>query len=234
MELISNIKIAKNTYEMKLVSNLQSVIPGQFVEISLPGFFLRRPISICDFEDGIITLIYKVVGKGTKDMAGYKKGMELDVLGPFGNGYNIEAIPDEVTLIGGGVGIPPLYLLARELKKQNKKINIILGFNTEDEIFFVEEFKKLKLDVKIATANGKAYEKGFVTDLFDYVEYVCSCGPLLMLKAISKKAANGQYSFEARMGCGFGACMGCSIETKNGMKRVCKEGPIFVQEEIIW
>ncbi len=235
--IITNKKIAKNTYEMVLSGDCTDIKCGQFVNIKLDGFYLRRPISVCDVEGNELTLIYKVVGKGTEAMAQMCSGTKLLVLTGLGNGYNIEKSGEKPLLIGGGAGVPPMYKLCRELVKQGKAPSVILGFNSKEEVFYEEEFKKLGARVIVATADGSYGVKGFVTDAFDMVDYTYfyTCGPEPMLKAVyNKSVTSGQFSFEERMGCGFGACMGCSCKTKYGNKRICKDGPVLEKEEIIW
>ncbi|MBQ3046513.1 MAG: dihydroorotate dehydrogenase electron transfer subunit [Clostridia bacterium] len=212
--------------------------PGQFVNIQLDGLFLRRPISVCDYEDGKLTIIYKVVGKGTEQMAAMDEGKFLDVLTGLGNGYFTDFSGEKPLLIGGGVGVPPLYNLAKTLLKEGKKPTVILGFNTKKEVFYEQEFKSLGVNVLVTTADGSYGIKGFVTDAVKEVgeyTYVYTCGPEPMLKAVyNATITSGEYSFEERMGCGFGACMGCSCKTKYGNKRICKDGPVLIKEEIIW
>ncbi len=233
--IISNRQLTGTVYEMKLEGDTSMITaPGQFVNIKLEGFYLRRPISICDWNEHELTLVYKTVGQGTKAMSKMQPGTELDILCSLGNGYDLSKIPAEPVLAGGGVGVPPMYGLAKSLIAQGKQPTVILGFNTEHEVFYEEEFKALGATVKVMTADGSYGSKGFVTDGFDAAEYACACGPEVMLKAVAGKAKDGQYSFEARMACGFGGCMGCSCETKYGAKRICKEGPVLEQEEIIW
>ncbi|MGN1123669.1 MAG: dihydroorotate dehydrogenase electron transfer subunit [Eubacterium sp.] len=235
-EIIENVKIAKDVYKMILAGDTQYITaPGQFVNLKLEGKFLRRPISVCDCDEGTVTLIYKVVGEGTKQMSEMKIGERLDVLTGLGNGYDISRSKKPL-LIGGGVGVPPMYLLAKKLIEDNQRPTVILGFNTKDEVFFEEEFRALGIDVIVATVDGSHGIKGFVTDAFpDDYDYFYTCGPMPMFKAVNEKAVtSGQFSFEERMGCGFGACMGCSCKTKYGSKRICKDGPVLVKEEIIW
>lgn len=233
-----NRKIAKNTYLMKLVGDTSDITAsGQFVNIKLQGFFLRRPISVCDCEDGVLTIIYKVVGKGTEVMAEMQGGEELDVLTGLGNGYDLSLCGDKPLLLGGGAGVPPMYMLCKQLLAMGKKVSVILGFNSADEVFFEKEFTELGADVTVTTADGSVGIKGFVTDAMKTADYTYfyTCGPEPMLKAIDKTAVTeGQLSFEERMGCGFGACMGCSCKTKYGNKRICKDGPVLKREEIIW
>ena len=230
--------IAKNTFYMTLEGDASSLTaPGQFINIKLHGFFLRRPISVCDYNENEIKIIYKVVGGGTKYLSEMKKGDELDVLCGLGNGYDISKSGKNPVLIGGGVGIPPLYNLCKKLVEQCEEVTVILGFNSQDEIFAVKEFEETGARVFITTADGSSGTKGFVTDALKNVDYsyFYTCGPMPMFKAIESIAkTSGQYSFEERMGCGFGACMGCSCKTKYGNKRICKEGPVLQREEIIW
>lgn len=233
----TNEKIAKNTYEMVLLGDTTDIKCGQFVNIKLDGFYLRRPISVCDVEGDKLTIIYKVVGAGTEAMAEMGEGTQLLTLTGLGNGYNTEKSGDRPLLVGGGAGVPPMYKLCRELVAQGKKPSVILGFNTADEVFYEDKFKALGATVIVATADGSYGVKGFVTDAFDMVDYTYfyTCGPEPMLKAVyNKSTTSGQFSFEERMGCGFGACMGCSCKTKYGNKRICKDGPVLEKEEIIW
>ena len=210
---------------------------GQFVNIKLEGKFLRRPISVCDYDKDYLTLIYKVVGHGTEYMATLEEGAELDILTGLGNGYDTEKSGDAPLLIGGGVGVPPMYALAKKLVSEGKKVSVILGFNSKDDLFYEDEFKALGCETFVATADGTYGTKGFVTDCLDKVDYTYfyTCGPEPMLKALYKATkTSGQFSFEERMGCGFGACMGCSCKVITGYKRICKEGPVLVKEEILW
>ena len=237
-EIKSNKQLTDSIFEMVLIGDTSSITaPGQFINIKLDGFYLRRPISICDYDDTTITIIYKVVGDGTEVMSGMNSGEKLDVLCGLGNGFDTSKSMDKPVLIGGGVGVPPMYNLCKKLIAEGKKVTVILGFNKKDEIFYEEEFKKLGADVKVTTVDGSYGIKGFVTDALkdtDY-SYFYTCGPMPMFKAIEATATtSGQYSFEERMGCGFGACMGCSCKTKYGNKRICKDGPVLVREEIIW
>ncbi len=237
-EIISNEKIALNVYKMVLSGDTSAVTAsGQFVNIKLEGKFLRRPISICDYDDKTITIIYKVVGEGTEQMSEMKSGDKLDVLVGLGNGYTLDKSGEKPLLIGGGVGVPPMYNLCKKLIEQGKKVTVILGFNNKEEIFLEDDFKALGADVTVTTADGSYGVKGFVTDAMKDIDYTYffTCGPMPMFKAIESVAVtSGQYSFEERMGCGFGACMGCSCKTKYGNKRICKDGPVLEREEIIW
>ena len=236
-EIKQNIPLTDTVMKMELVGDTSHITsPGQFVNIALEGKYLRRPISVCDSVDGLLTIVYKVVGKGTEQMQSMKEG-KLDILTGLGNGYDLTKSGDKPLLIGGGVGVPPMYMLAKELIAQGKKVSVILGFNTKDEIFYEDEFKKLGAEVTVATADGTYGVKGFVTDAMEGMDYTYfyTCGPEPMLKAIySKSVTSGQFSFEERMGCGFGACMGCSCKTVTGYKRICKDGPVLEKEEILW
>lgn len=237
-KIIENTQLTSTVFKMKLSGDVSEITsPGQFVNIKLQGLYLRRPISVCDCENGVLTLIYKVVGKGTEQMAKMTAGEELDVLTGLGNGYNTALSGDKPVLLGGGVGVPPLYMLAKKLIAEGKKVSVVLGFNTKDEIFCEEDFKALGADVSVATADGSYGVKGFVTDALKDIDYTYfyTCGPEPMLKALYKvTATSGQFSFEERMGCGFGACMGCSCKTITGYKRICKDGPVLEKEEILW
>jgi len=235
----TNEKLTDSVYKMTLAGDTSGIErPGQFVNIQLDGLYLRRPISVCDYVDGLLTIIYKVVGKGTEQMSWLDSGTKLDILVGLGNGYFTEFAGDRPLLIGGGVGVPPLYNLAKNLIAQGKKVTVILGFNTKEEIFYEQEFKNLGANVLVSTVDGSYGVKGFVTDAIKQVEnysHVYCCGPEPMLKAVySATEVGGSYSFEERMGCGFGACMGCSCKTKYGNKRICKDGPVLQKEEIIW
>ena len=221
---------------MVLAGDTDGIATGQFVNILLDGLYLRRPISVCDCQGGKLTLVYKVVGKGTAQMAAMTAGQTLDVLTGLGNGYDIAKAGDHPLLLGGGVGVPPLYMLARLLREQGKAVSVVLGFNTADEVFYEQEFKALGCDVTVTTADGSHGVKGFVTDALpaDY-SYFYTCGPEPMLKAVYRATTtSGQFSFEERMGCGFGACMGCSCKVITGYKRICKDGPVLEKEEILW
>ena len=231
-EIQSNEQIAKNVYRMQLCGDTAGILPGQFVNIRVQGQFLRRPISVCNITDGILTIIYKVVGVGTEVMSHLPIGTQLDVLTVLGNGYDLTKAGDAPLLVGGGVGVPPMYMLARQLREAGKKVRVILGFNTKDEVFYEEEFRALGCDVTVTTVDGSHGVKGFVTNALDGKQsYYYTCGPLPMIKALLQAAGtNGEVSMEERMGCGFGACMGCTIQTTQGPKRVCKEGPVFPAE----
>jgi len=235
-KIIQNIALTDNVMLMKLAGDTEGVACGQFINIKLDGLYLRRPISVCDCEEGIITIIYKVVGKGTKQMQEMQSG-ELDVLTGLGNGYDTSVSGDAPLLLGGGVGVPPLYMLAKKLIAEGKKVSVILGFNTKSEVFYENEFRALGAAVTVTTADGTYGTKGFVTDAIGNTDYTYfyTCGPEPMLKAVyNATKTSGQLSFEERMGCGFGACMGCSCKTLYGNKRICKDGPVLVKEEIIW
>ena len=236
-KIIENVPVTDSVMKMKLEGDTSAITrPGQFVNIKLDGLFLRRPISVCDVEGDVLTILYKVVGKGTEMMRDMKEGT-LDILTGLGNGYDLSLVGDKPLVIGGGVGFPPLYLLTKKLIEAGKTVTVILGFNTADEVFYEEEFKKLGADVRVTTVDGSFGIKGFVTDAMGDLDYshFCTCGPEAMLKAVSKAAlTSGQMSFEERMGGGFGACRGCSCETLTGYKRICKEGPVMMKEEILW
>ena len=232
--------IAKNTYEMTLSGDTSAITStGQFIHIALDGFYLRRPISICDWTEESIILIYKTVGQGTEYMAQLSPGTKLEALTGLGNGYDSGKSGRKPLLIGGGAGIPPLYALAKELVQEGKNVTAILGFNSADEAFYIEAFSKLGISLNITTVDGSLGMKGFVTDAMaqdgmNYT-YTYACGPEPMLKAVYETSiTDGQYSFEQRMGCGFGACMGCTCRTKYGYKRICREGPVLEKEEIVW
>lgn len=238
MKITDNKNIAEKTYFMSLEGDTSAITkPGQFINIKLDGFFLRRPISVCDCENGKLSIIYKVVGNGTKEMSELPVGAELDILSGLGNGYDTSKSGDCPVLIGGGVGVPPMYLLCKKLVSEGKKATVILGFNSEKEVFGVDEFKATGAEVYVTTADGSVGTKGFVTDVLKNLHYTYfyTCGPMPMFKAIESIAkTSGQYSFEERMGCGFGACMGCTCKTKYGNKRICKDGPVLEREEIVW
>lgn len=238
MKITDNKKIAEKTYFMSLEGDTSAITkPGQFINIKLDGFFLRRPISVCDCENGKLSIIYKVVGNGTKEMSELPIGAELDILSGLGNGYDTSKSGDCPVLIGGGVGVPPMYLLCKKLVSEGKKATVILGFNSEKEVFGVDEFKATGAEVYVTTVDGSVGTKGFVTDVLKNLDYTYfyTCGPMPMFKAIESIAkTSGQYSFEERMGCGFGACMGCTCKTKYGNKRICKDGPVLEREKIVW
>ena len=236
-KIISNRKLAKNTYEWVMEGDISDITAsGQFVNIKLDGFYLRRPISVCDAEDRRLTLIFKVVGDGTEKMAEAKAGDEFLTLTGLGNGYDTSLSGEKPLLIGGGAGVPPMFMLAKKLIAEGKKPSAILGFGSADEIFYKEEFEKIGVPVTVTTVDGTEGVKGFVTDAMEEgYTYFYTCGPEPMLKAVyDKSETSGQFSFEERMGCGFGACMGCSCKTKYGNKRICRDGPVLVKEEIIW
>ena len=229
--------LTKDVFLLKLSGDTGEIRgPGQFVNLRLEGFFLRRPISVADLEPGVLTLIVKIAGKGTEQLSKITEGAKIPILTGLGNGYDLACSGEEPLLLGGGAGIPPLYFLAKELLKEGRKVTAVLGFNTASEAFFEEEFRALGCRVILATADGSAGRKGFVTDVLpESYSYVYTCGPLPMLRAVYENIrTGGDFSFEERMGCGFGACMGCSVRTKNGSKRICKEGPVLKKEEIIW
>ena len=231
-EIQANELLAKSVYRMQLAGDTTGILPGQFVNIRVEGQFLRRPISVCNITDGVLTIIYKVVGVGTEAMSQLPIGTQLDVLTVLGNGYDLSKAGDNPLLVGGGVGVPPMYMLARQLREAGKNVRVILGFNTKDEVFYEDEFRALGCDVTVTTVDGSHGVKGFVTNALDGQQsFYYTCGPLPMIKALIQAAGtNGEVSMEERMGCGFGACMGCTIQTTQGPKRVCKEGPVFPAE----
>ena len=235
--IAENSALTSNVFKMVLSGDASDITaPGQFINLKLDGLYLRRPISVFDCNNDSVTIIYKVVGRGTEQMSKMAVGETLDVLTGLGNGYDLLLSGDKPVLLGGGVGVPPLYMLAKELKKQGKEVSVILGFNTSSEVFYENEFKALGCDVTVTTVDGSYGVKGFVTNAYpkEYT-YFYTCGPEPMLKAIYKTAeTSGQMSFEERMGCGFGACMGCSCKTITGYKRICKDGPVMLKEEILW
>ena len=234
--ITENVPLTATVYKMVLAGDTDGIATGQFVNILLDGLYLRRPISVCDCQGDTLTLLYKVVGKGTAQMAAMTVGQMLDVLTGLGNGYDLSKAGDKPLLLGGGVGVPPLYMLARQFREQGKAVSVVLGFNTKDEVFYEQEFKALGCDVTVTTADGSHGVKGFVTDALpsDY-SYFYTCGPEPMLKAVYRATAtSGQFSFEERMGCGFGACMGCSCKVITGYNRICKDGPVLEKEEILW
>ncbi len=237
--LLSNEMIASRVYKMCLRGATDGIRAGQFVDIAVPGQFLRRPISVCNVEGDVLTLIYKVVGDGTRKMSQLQTGATLNVLTGLGNGYNLDKAGEQPLLVGGGVGVPPLYYLAKQLRAKGKTVRVILGFNTREEVFFEDEFRQLGCEVQVTTADGSYGIKGFVTAALplewepEGSRYYYACGPLPMLRALVQAAGtNGEVSMEERMGCGFGICVGCSIQTKTGIKRVCKEGPVFRVDEL--
>ena len=236
LKVTENVPVSENVWKMTLESpELEEQKPGQFVNIKLDGLYLRRPISVYDAAPGRLTIIYKTVGKGTRQMAGLQSGDTLDVLTGLGNGYDLSKAGDRPLLLGGGVGVPPLYLLAKQLLAQGRKVSVVLGFNTRAEVFGETEFRALGCDTVVTTVDGSCGVKGFVTDaLPEAYSYFYTCGPEPMLRAVYRKTVtSGQFSFEERMGCGFGACMGCSCKTITGYKRICREGPVLEKEEIL-
>ena len=233
-----NVALTDTVYQMVLVGDTSDITNcGQFVNIKLEGLFLRRPISVCDCVGDALTLIYKVVGVGTEQMSRMAAGETLDVLTGLGNGYDTSLSGENPLLLGGGVGVPPMYMLCKKLVAEGKQVSVILGFNTKDEVFYEDEFRALGANVSVTTVDGSYGTRGFVTDVMKDMSYsyFFTCGPEPMLKAVYKTSVtSGQFSFEERMGCGFGACMGCSCKTITGYKRICKEGPVMKKEEILW
>lgn len=244
-KILTNQQLAKDVYRMTLTGDTCGIRPGQFVNIKLDGLYLRRPISVCDCVGCVLTLIYKVVGKGTELMSKMTQCEELDVLSGLGNGYDLTKSGETPLLIGGGVGVPPLYMLCRKLVEEGKRPTVVLGFNKAEEVFYPNEFAALGAEVKVATVDGSVGVKGFVTDAIAALDdegkkfsYFYTCGPEPMLKAVYNSpvldGVEGEFSFEERMGCGFGACMGCSCKTVTGYKRICKDGPVLEKKEILW
>ena len=239
-QIISNVLVAKKTYEMTLTGDFSWVKNcGQFINISIDNKFLKRPISICDFSENELVIIYKVVGYGTDFLANLKVGDSINCLIDLGNGYNLDLVNDKCLLIGGGVGVPPLYATCKKLVEKGVKVSVVLGFTSVSDMFYVDKFKELTSDVFVSTNDGTYGDKGFVTDVIvknnlSGMDYL-TCGPEVMLKGVHKlMTGHGQLSFEARMGCGFGACMGCSCKTVSGYKRICVEGPIMQSEDLLW
>ena len=236
--VLENVALTSNVFKMVLEGDTSHITNcGQFVNLKLEGRYLRRPISVCDADDKTLTLVYKAVGGGTEQMSRMKAGEKLDILTGLGNGYNLEKAGEKPLLLGGGVGVPPMFMLAKKLIAAGKEVSVILGFNTASEVFYEQEFKALGAKVTVTTVDGSYGVKGFVTDAMKNMDYsyFFTCGPEPMLKAVySAAATSGQFSFEERMGCGFGACMGCSCKTVTGYKRICKDGPVLEKEEILW
>ena len=236
--ITENTALTENVWRMRLAGDTSAITAtGQFVNIKLDGLYLRRPISVCDWDEMTLTIIYKVVGKGTEQMSRMAVGAPLDLLTGLGNGYDLTVSGEHPLLLGGGVGVPPMYALCKELIQMGKRVSVILGFNTKSEVFYEEEFKALGAEVTVTTVDGSYGVRGFVTDAMKGMEYTYfyTCGPEPMLKAVwNASETSGQFSFEERMGCGFGACMGCSCKTKYGNRRICRDGPVLVKEEIIW
>lgn len=234
--------LTRDVYEMRLEGDTSDITaPGQFVEITVPGLFLRRPISVCDWNDGELRLLIKDIGKGTDALKKLSEGQKLDIITGLGNGFaTADVAISNTALVGGGIGVAPLYALAKHiLKMRNGTLTVILGFRSAADVFYEDEFKALGCNVTVVTEDGSVGEKGFVTDSLktrSNIAYLCACGPLPMLKAISNlpQVTDGQFSLEARMGCGFGACVGCTVKTASGFKRVCKEGPVFRKAELVW
>lgn len=235
--ILDNTPLTANVYKMRLRGDVSQITaPGQFVNIRLDGMFLRRPISVCDVGSDMLTIIYKVVGAGTEAMSKMQSGT-LDILTGLGNGYDLSVAGEHPVLLGGGVGVPPMYLLAKKLRQAGKKVSVVLGFNTSNEVFFEEAFRALGCEVAVTTVDGSYGQKGYVTDALAGIDYTYfyACGPEPMLRSVHRSTkTSGQLSFEKRMGCGFGACMGCSCKTLTGYKRICREGPVMLKEEILW
>ena len=232
-----NRPLAKDVWQMTLRGDASAITaPGQFINIKLAGHFLRRPISVCDWNDESVTIIYKVLGKGTDEMTRMPEGTVLDILTGLGNGFDTAKCGDKTLLIGGGVGVPPMYGTAKRLLSEGKHPIAVLGFNSSCDVFYEEEFRALGVETRVVTVDGSYGQKGFVSEaLGKGYDYFCACGPVAMLKAVSDAStSDGLLSFEERMGCGFGACVGCTCKTKYGNKRICKDGPVLTKEEVVW
>ncbi len=237
LTITENTHLTESVMRMRLSGDVADITsPGQFVNIKLDGLYLRRPISVCDVNENELTIIYKIVGHGTEKMSEMAVGETLDTLVGLGNGYDTGVSGERPLLLGGGVGVPPLYMLAKKLIGEGKQVSVVLGFNTKNEAFYENEFRSLGAEVTVTTADGSYGTKGFVTGAMnDDYTHIYTCGPEPMLKAVYKASkTSGQFSFEERMGCGFGACMGCSCKTITGYKRICKDGPVMKKEEILW
>ena len=238
--ILSNTPVAAGAYRLDLAADDPGFAPeGEFVDLSIPGFFLRRPLSICDCRPGYLTLVYKVVGQGTEALSDLPEGAEIEVLTGLGRGFEAEACRERALLVGGGLGVPPLYHLAKQLKAQGKHVTAVLGFNTAEDVFLVEEFRRVCDTVAVSTVDGSVGVKGFVTDAILAIrpayDFFYTCGPMVMMKVVCQALEGpGEASLEERMGCGAGFCYGCSIQTKNGPRRVCKDGPVFKKEELLW
>ena len=232
-----NRPLAKDVWQMTLRGDASAITaPGQFINIKLAGHFLRRPISVCDWNDESVTIIYKVLGRGTDEMTRMPEGTVLDILTGLGNGFDTAKCGDKTLLIGGGVGVPPMYGTAKRLLSEGKHPIAVLGFNSKCDVFYEEEFRALGVETRVVTVDGSYGQKGFVSEaLGEGYDYFCACGPVAMLKAVSDAStSDGLLSFEERMGCGFGACVGCTCKTKYGNKRICKDGPVLTKEEVVW
>ena len=238
LSVVRQTSVADGVYQIVFRSDaLPRLRPGQFADFMIDGCYLRRPISVCDADGDTLTVLYKVVGKGTQIMSKLRAGQRVNALLPLGNGYSVPEGIKSAALIGGGIGVPPLYLLAKELLRKDIAVHAVLGFNRAEEAFYTREFEALGCNVTLTTVDGSAGTKGFVTDVLPGIEYdyFYTCGPLPMLRAVYRATGvGGQFSLEERMGCGFGACMGCSFRTTNGDKRICKDGPVFAKEELPW
>ncbi len=233
-------QLTGDVWELALAGDASAIkAPGQFINLELPGKFLRRPISVCDWTAEGLTLLVKEAGAGTRDLVRLPAGTALDTLSGLGNGFDLSAAPENAVLVGGGIGAAPLYGLARRMLAEGRRPLVVLGFRSKSDAFYLDEFAALGLEVHAAAEDGSLGTKGFVTDVLAALpdcRYVCACGPTPMLRAVHAlpRLTGGQFSFEARMACGFGACVGCTIETRTGLRRVCKDGPVFQKEEILW
>ena len=238
--VLDNTIVAAGVYRLDLSADDPEFVPeGEFVDVSIPGFYLRRPLSICDCRPGALTLVYKVVGQGTEALSDMPEGAELDVLTGLGKGFDPEACRERALLVGGGLGVPPLLLLAKRLRAQGKHVTAVLGYNTAEDVILLEEFRRVSNLIAVSTVDGSVGVKGFVTDAIAAAnpsyDYFYTCGPMVMMKVVCQALDGpGEASLEERMGCGAGFCYGCSIQTKNGPRRVCKDGPVFKKEELLW
>lgn len=233
-----NNPIIAGVYKLVLSGNVSAIQrPGQFIELAVPGHFLRRPFSVCDWDRDSVTVVYRVIGEGTKCLAAMMPGEGLDALTGLGNGFDTSVSGNRPLLVAGGSGVPMMLCLAKKLLSEGKAVTAILGYRTASDIFLADDIRYLGVDVRLTTEDGSAGVRGMVTDAMadlDYT-YFYTCGPEAMFRAVNAAAkTSGQFSLEARMGCGYGACMGCTIETKNGPKRVCKDGPVFMREDLLW
>jgi 2-polyprenylphenol hydroxylase and related flavodoxin oxidoreductases len=234
-EIASNVSVARDVFRMELSGDTRSIsASGQFVNVELTGRFLRRPFSICDWDNGKVKLLYKIVGEGTEQLSHMTAGARLNLLIGLGNGFDASQGGDTPTLVGGGLGAVPLPALAKALLRRGAQPRAYLGFASAEDVVLMHELQTLGVETHVATVDGSAGHRGFITDLLPEGAYVFACGPEPMLRAVYQKAASGQFSFESRMGCGFGACMGCTCETNFGNKRICKDGPVLWKEEILW
>ena len=236
-KLTENTALTYKVSRLRLEGDVSAIKkPGQFVQVQLDGLFLRRPFSVCDRDENSFTILYETAGTGTELLRTLPAGTKLDVLTGLGNGFDLYRGGNNPLLIGGGTGLSPMFWLAKELLALGASPKALLGFNTADDVFYAEEFEALGIETLITTTDGSRGIKGLVIDAMDkpYSGFY-ACGPEAMLRAVCEASNKpGQISLDRRMGCGFGACMGCTVITRNGPKRICKEGPVLDREEIIW